>query len=483
VSNNGHNGERYHVEYEVVYLDVKAIRQSPENALLYGEPDGDGENVDWLANSIDRLGLAEPLIVTADDYILSGHRRFEACTQLGWTQIPCRIKHDLHRADMSTEDYMKLLSDYNPQRIKTVDAILRETILQVDEATLEDMGGDRPQLIESTFAPTEEPEFMDVEGEKGVEPIGPRRQEFLAAVVKIVNELKEYWPLSIRQIHYQLLNNPPLKQTPPERSRFSKEELEARNRYRNDRGSYQALSRLCTSARYLGHVPFHAVDDPTRTSVPNMGWADIRDFVEYEIKNFLTGYNLDLQRSQPVHLEVFCEKNTLLSIAAPICEQYNVPLTSGRGFAGPSIWRKMAMRFRRSGKHRMVVLAVSDYDPEGFELVDDCYRSLRDLHGIRMIALHRVAVTEDQIEELDLHSDFNPAKEESTRYDKFVERTGDDKTWECESLPPDYLRDALQESIEANMNTEIFERANEQENKDRGALLELKNKLSHYFGK
>lgn len=40
----------------------------------------------------------------------------------------------------------------------------------------------------------------------------------------------------------------------------------------------------------------------------------------------------------------------------PICARYNIPLTSGRGFAGPSIWKKMAKRFRSSGKDRMVVL-------------------------------------------------------------------------------------------------------------------------------
>jgi hypothetical protein len=101
----------------------------------------------------------------------------------------------------------------------------------------------------------------------------------------------------------------------------------------------------------------------------------------------------------------------------PICARYNIPLTSGRGFAGPSIWKKMAKRFRSSGKDRMVVLAVSDYDPEGFEPVDDCIRSLRDLWGIESLKLHRVAVTHGQIndDELGLREDFNPAKETSKR--------------------------------------------------------------------
>ena len=325
---------------------------------------------------------------------------------------------------------------------------------------------------------------MEVHGVKAIEPIGPRRQEFLDAVVEIVEGMKDFWPLSIRHIHYQLLNDPPMKVT-AERSIFSAAEQEARNRYANDRESYQALSRLCTSARYLKHIPFHAVDDITRTSMANKGHAGVKQFVEQEVEWFLTGYELDKQRSQPVHIECFCEKNTLLGIVESVCKQHNVPLTSGRGFAGPSIWRKMAARFRASGKLSMVVLAISDYDPEGFELVDDCFRSLRDLWGIEFLDLHRVAVTREQIDddELDLAEDFNPAKESSSRYKKFVERTGGTKTWECEALPPEYLREELESAIRANMNLEIFERAVEQEERDLESLLQLKNRLSRHFGK
>ena len=93
------------------------------------------------------------MIVEADHYILSGHRRYAAWWEIGSAQVPCRIKHDVRRAKMTREDYMQLLSDYNPQRIKTVDAILRETLLHADEATLEEMQLDKPQLIESTFPP------------------------------------------------------------------------------------------------------------------------------------------------------------------------------------------------------------------------------------------------------------------------------------------------------------------------------------------
>ena len=45
----------------------------------------------------------------------------------------------------------------------------------------------------------------------------------------------------------------------------------------------------------------------------------------------------------------------------------------------------------------MVLLVVSDYDPEGLALARDAIRSLRDLWRIP-IAYHRVAVRQAQIE-------------------------------------------------------------------------------------
>ncbi|TWU36651.1 hypothetical protein Q31b_49320 [Novipirellula aureliae] len=64
----------------------------------------------------------------------------------------------------------------------------------------------------------------------------------------------------------------------------------------------------------------------------------------------------------------------------------------------------------------------------------------------------RVAVDRNQIDELGLHGDFNPAKETSVRLKGFVERTGGKETWELESLPPEYLRDQVRAGIEANMD-------------------------------
>ena len=91
---------------------------------------------------------------------------------------------------------------------------------------------------------------------------------------------------------------------------------------------------------------------------------------------------------------------------------------------------------------------------------------------------HRIAVTREQIDELGLAEDFNPAKESSSRYNAFVERTGDTRTWEVEALPPDYLVDRIKAAIEANMDIEVYEKVCEQEREDCAELCRIRQEIA-----
>ena len=280
-----------------------------------------------------------------------------------------------------------------------------------------------------------------------------------------------YWPLSIRQIHYRLLNDPPLKQT-PKRSIYDAEYY----RYKNDDSSYDSLVDLLTSARYHGQVSMTCIDDPTRPQRTHGGWYSVGEFVQSEIDGFLTGFHRDRQQDQPRHIEVFGEKNTLYRMLERACNQYYVPFSIGRGFCSIPVWRDMAKRFRDSGKDRMTLIIVSDFDPEGLELADDAIRSLA-LHKVPVDG-HRIAVTPEQIQELGLAEDFNPAKESSSRYKSFVKRSGGTKTWEVEALPSDYLVEQIKAAIEANMDMEVYKTVCDQEEEDCGQLCRIRKQIA-----
>ena len=79
--------------------------------------------------------------------------------------------------------------------------------------------------------------------------------EFLEVVIHVIEELRPYWPLTLRQIYYQLV---------------------ARELIGNCRNEYQRLSRLLTKARLDGLVQWAAIEDRSRRTLWSGGWSDAR---------------------------------------------------------------------------------------------------------------------------------------------------------------------------------------------------------------
>ncbi len=314
-------------------------------------------------------------------------------------------------------------------------------------------------------------DYLNINGTKEFRPISDAKRPFLKSVKKVIESLKSYWPLSVRQIHYQLLNDPPMK-TVVKNSKHN----QSHYRYKNDKESYNALISLLTPARYLGEVSMDCIDDATRPKFHRSGFTSLSGFISSEVRNFLTGLHIDKQKDQPRHIHVFAEKNTVMQILKPTCDEYYVPFTIGRGYASVPVWRDIAAKYFKSGKERMTFIVASDYDPEGLDLVDDAARSIRQFN-VPEFDVHRIGVNRNQIDELRLCEDFNSAKNTSTRYKSFVERTGGNKTWELEALPPDYLKEQLRVAIEANMDMEIYNQTVDKEREDVHELQRIRREL------
>ena len=127
---------------------------------------------------------------------------------------------------------------------------MRETV--VSEATPEEA---HKELVayRKTRATTHVPvaSSIDAGDMKRRAKIGKGRWPFLQAVIRVIDEMQEFWPLSERSIHYQLLNNPPMRWTATGARATRKSEP-----YRNDLASYSNLSKLITQARFEGLIPF-----------------------------------------------------------------------------------------------------------------------------------------------------------------------------------------------------------------------------------
>jgi hypothetical protein len=290
----------------------------------------------------------------------------------------------------------------------------------------------------------------------------------LDAARKILDDSEDYWPLSDRSVHYELLNHPPLRHASKPNSR-----------YENNKTCYNDLTDLLTRGRLEGYVPFHAIEDPTRKTETWHLHREVGTFVDGELNGFLKGYWRDLQQSQPNYLQILGEKNTVEGSIRDIASHYCVPYTIGRGYCSLDPRKKLADRFRKSGKRWLILLICSDFDPEGEDIPYSFAESMRDDFGIERVLARKVFLTHEQALARDLPITIDPEKKkEGARYKKFVAKYGGDRAHELEALSPAERAEVLKEAILDVMDIDAFNRELEAEREDAKRLAALREKVA-----
>jgi hypothetical protein len=166
---------------QVSILPLSSIRPSPENDQLYRPVSPKDPDVLALAESVKAQGVLEPLVVTEDHYILSGHRRYVAAGLAEVYFVPCRVV-SVRRGDGTDPDFLRLLREYNRQRVKTLDEVVREEIVSSDPAEAHRVLTEHHKAAARVVA-----EAITIVGEKRRARITKAKEPFLAAITKVHN--------------------------------------------------------------------------------------------------------------------------------------------------------------------------------------------------------------------------------------------------------------------------------------------------------
>jgi hypothetical protein len=420
----------------IIEKRIGEIHPAPENDRLYRPVDPNDPEIIALAESIKQYGIREPIVITLDGYIVSGHRRYAAAKLAGLKTVVCRVL-PIKRTD-DIDQFVVLLREHNRQRDKSLAEKLREELTSADpheaHRALSEYRSNRSALYAETF---------EIEGFKTRAEISCAKQPMLDTILKVIADRRKFWPLSDRAIHYGLLNDPPLKHA-------SKPD----SVYCNDRKSYQSLVELLTRARLAGLIDWHAIHDPTRPVSTWQVYDSPRGFIREQIDDFLKGYYRALMQSQPNHVEIVAEKNTVEPIVRPIAMEYTIPITSGRGYCSIPPRYAMAQRYHQSGKDKLILLIISDFDPDGETIAHSFARSMRDDFGIVEVHPIKVALTAEQVKEYELPPVMT-AKVTSSNYDRFVDQYGE-TVFELEALEPDTLQGILREAIDSVIDVDAY---------------------------
>ncbi len=106
----------------IIKMDLDKIQPNPLNEQIYGYNEKEHKE---LVKSIELNGLLEPLTITRDNLLVSGHRRYKAVREIGWEDVDCRLRE--------FDNVSVALVELNKSRIKTKTELLNEAeILQTE---------------------------------------------------------------------------------------------------------------------------------------------------------------------------------------------------------------------------------------------------------------------------------------------------------------------------------------------------------------
>lgn len=437
-----------------------AVRPAPENDKLYDPIREDDPAFLALCEDVRQNGILNPIGVSADGWIFDGHRRYAAARHLAMQRITVRIDPNISRRN-DPEAFLRRLRSCNEQRVKTTAEVFRESLV-----TMKPDAWQRVCDYRESVSNVDGAEVFCLVGTKTRSAIVQKRTLADAIVDVVTQYYHKYGATSDRKVFYLLLNNPGLLRNDVRKTPFE-----------NSDECYQDVTNLLTRLRLDGSIPFEAIEDETRPVVIWDTHRHVRAFIDRELADFLSGYWRDLLQSQPNHVELLIEKNTVANALRPVAGKYTIPMTSGRGYASLPPRKAMIDRFRASGRQTLAVIVVSDFDPEGQDIPNAFGLSLRDDFDIEpdRLVIVKSALTYQQTQELDLH-EGQMAKEESARYQRFVDAYGD-RCWELEAIPTDTLRNIVDGTIQRTIDMEAFLNEVEIERREQRELNEHRRRV------
>jgi len=273
---------------------------------------------------------------------------------------------------------------------------------------------------------------------------------FIENANKIVDEyLAQGFTLTLRQLYYQFVSRALIPNTQKE---------------------YHRMSGIISNARLAGLIDWEAIEDRTRNVITQPHW----DSPESIIRSAANCYKLDKWVGQEYRPEVWIEKDALVGVVEGVCEKFDVPLFSCRGYTSQSEMWSASKRFAGYvlDEQKPFIIHLGDHDPSGIDMTRDVTE--RSEMFLQMDAeefeLRRIALNYDQVEQYKPPPNF--AKLTDSRAEKYIDEFGM-SSWELDALEPSVLAKLVKETIEEFRDPEIWNKIVKREEKDRRKIMKL----------
>lgn len=274
-----------------------------------------------------------------------------------------------------------------------------------------------------------------------------KRKKLIKNIDNIINSYTEAgMQITVRQVYYQCVS---------------------KNLIPNNANQYNKIVDLVADGRLHGLIDWDAIEDRTRYKRANAHWDSPEEIIESAIES----YKIDTRKTQPVYLECWIEKDSLVSILEATCRSLDVPCFSCRGNPSITAIHEASSRFAEQEQQdkKCIILYAGDHDPSGLNIPQVIQERFNDF--CVDVELRRIGITLEQIRELNLPP--FPAKTTDGNYKKYVMTTGLKDSWELDALPPEKLSALFRDNIMALTDLELWKQEREQEKADKTRLAEM----------
>jgi len=269
----------------------------------------------------------------------------------------------------------------------------------------------------------------------------------------ILNEYAEQgFDLTLRQLYYQFV---------------------ARGYIPNTQREYKKLGSIVNDARLAGLIDWDHISDRTRNLQKQAHWSTPDEI----IGDAVNSYRIDKWKDQIFRLEVWIEKDALVGVIESVCNKWQVPYFSCRGYTSQSEMWNAAMRIDDhsieyingiSENRNFIILHLGDHDPSGIDMTRDIDDRLYMFEA--EVTVKRIALNMDQIDEY--KPPPNPAKITDSRVNEYINRYGGD-SWELDALEPAGIESLIEQHINNYLDMEKWKEAMNKEKSEKEYLRKL----------
>jgi hypothetical protein len=275
-----------------------------------------------------------------------------------------------------------------------------------------------------------------------------KRWDLIAIAEDIITDYSaQGFDLTLRQLYYQFV---------------------ARDHIPNSQREYKKLSETISDARLAGLIDWDSIVDRTRILRKTTHWQSTKQILKATISN----YTIDKWEGQPYQPEVWIEKDALIGVIAPVCEELDLTYIAVRGYNSQSeMWRAGHYRFGLADAKDQTpyILHLGDHDPSGLDMTRDIEDRLR-IFSPCAVVVDRVALNIDQVQAYNPPPNF--AKISDPRAKEYLAEFGTE-SWELDALEPPVIEGLIRDTIDNLRNDTIWQERVEEEKKGKDNLTQL----------